>query len=136
MKLSRTVAYALHASLQLAQDASGSPVPCSRLAAQGHMPERFLLQVLRNLVAHGILESTRGVEGGYMLERPPEDISLLEVIEAIDGPLVAALPLGDGLPAGSKAKLEAALREVTVVARQELAAVKLAHLLPAPGKTK
>ena len=76
MKLSRTVAYALQATLQLAQAKSGSPVPCSQLAATGHMPERFLLQVLRSLVTHGILQSTRGVEGGYTLERKPEDITL------------------------------------------------------------
>jgi Rrf2 family protein len=132
MKLSRTVAYALQATLQLAQSDSELPVPCSRLAATGKMPERFLLQVLRNLVAHGILASTRGVEGGYMLGRAPEEISLLEVIEAIDGPLTPAMPLGEGLPADSRAKLEEALSEVTAMARRELQTVTLAHLLPSP----
>ena len=47
MKLSRTVSYALQATLQLAQSDSSGPIPCSRLAAQGKMPERFLLQILR-----------------------------------------------------------------------------------------
>ena len=47
-------------------------------------PERFLLQVLRSLVTHGILRSARGVDGGYSLTRPPEEVSVLEVIEAID----------------------------------------------------
>ena len=60
MKLSRTVSYALQATLQLARSTSQVPIPCNRLAAKGDMPERFLLQILRNLVAHGILESTRG----------------------------------------------------------------------------
>src|SRR4029078_8838136 len=92
MKLSRTVAYAVRATIQLAQTNSGAPVPCSRLASEGHMPERFLLQILRNLVTHGILHSTRGVDGGYSLERKPDDISLLDLIEAIDGPLIAMLP--------------------------------------------
>jgi len=96
------------------------------------MPERFLLQILRNLVAHGILGSSRGVEGGYRLERPPEEISLLEVIEAIEGPLVSAVPAGEGLPAESRARLEQALSEVTNIARRELEAIKLAHLLPKP----
>ena len=67
MKLSRTVAYAVRATLQLAQNPSDSPVPCSKLASDGNMPERFLLQILRNLVTHGILRSTRGVDGGYTL---------------------------------------------------------------------
>ncbi len=132
MKLSRTVSYALQATLRLAQSQSGAPVPCSRLAAEGKMPERFLLQILRNLVAHGILGSSRGVEGGYRLERPPEEISLLEVIEAIEGPLVSAVPAGEGLPPESRARLEQALSEVTNIARRELEAIKLAHLLPKP----
>src|SRR5262249_11351063 len=48
MKLSRTVAYALQATLQLADVDPNVPVPCSKLAAEGGMPERFLLQILRN----------------------------------------------------------------------------------------
>lgn len=134
MKLSRTVSYALQATLQLAQTDSEFPVPCSRLAAEGKMPERFLLQILRNLVAHGILGSTRGVEGGYTLERSPYEISLLEVIEAIEGPLVSALPAGEGLPSDSRSRLEQALSEVNATARRELEAIKLAHLLPMPEK--
>jgi Rrf2 family protein len=131
MKLSRTSSYALQAILQLAQsDASGYPVPCSRLAADGKMPERFLLQILRNLVTHGILGSTRGVDGGYSLRRSPADISLLEVIEAVDGPMDSPLPVHEGLPESSWTKLECALREVTERSRRELRAVKLAHLLP------
>jgi len=136
MKLSRTVSYALQATLLLAREGTGAPVPCSRLAAQGKMPERFLLQILRNLVARGILDSTRGVEGGYTLERSPEGISLLEVIEAIDGPLIATLPCSEGLPAESKSKLVGALSEVTELARQELDSVKLADLLPRPARVR
>ena len=93
MKLSRTVAYAVRATLQLAKSDSSTPVPCSQLAAEGKMPERFLLQILRNLVTHGILRSTRGVDGGYSLVRPPNEISLLEVIEAIEGPFNTGEPL-------------------------------------------
>jgi Rrf2 family protein len=136
VKLSRTVAYALQAALQLARSDSGVPVPCSRLAAEGKMPERFLLQILRNLVAHGILASARGVEGGYTLGRTPGEISLLEVIEAIDGPLASALPTNEGLALEVRAKLEAALDGVTATARRELHAIKLAHLLPGPRQSR
>ena len=134
MKLSRTVAYAVQASIHLACENSCEPIPCSRLAAEGQMPERFLLQILRNLVAHGILTSTRGVDGGYSLERPPSEISLLDVIEAIDGPLVPTLPLGEGINAKSLARLKKAIGEVTEESRQQLASVKLAHLLPEPAR--
>src|ERR1044071_8151584 len=113
MKLSRTVAYAVQATLQLAENKSGLPVPCSQLAADGRMPDRFLLQILRHLVTHGILHSTRGVDGGYSLERKPEEISLLDVIEAIDGPLSAALPVGEGPPSPHEARLREALDQIT-----------------------
>ena len=130
MKLSRTVAYAIHATLQLACSDSGGVVSCSRLAAEGHMPERFLLQILRNLVNHGILDSTRGVDGGYRLERRPADISLLDLIEAVDGPWGASLPIHEGLPEGSRTKLECAFQRITELAREELRAITLVHLLP------
>jgi len=130
MKLSRTAAYALHATLQLAASNSRAPVPCSRLAAAGQMPERFLLQILRTLVTHGILQSTRGVDGGYSLDRSPQDISLLEVIEAIDGPIDASLPRAGG---SESARYDRRLREVldqlAATTRRQLQSVKLSDLL-------
>jgi Rrf2 family protein len=133
MKMSRTVAYAVQAALQLAEADQHGPTPCSKLAAEGNMPERFLLQILRNLVTHGILHSTRGVDGGYTLERAPEEISLLEVIEAIDGPLSPSIPASEGLSPDSQKRLQTALEQVTTTTRQQLGAIKLSHLmLPKP----
>ena len=132
MKLSRTVAYAVRATIQLAQHPSDTPVPCSKLASEGKMPERFLLQILRNLVTHGVLRSTRGVDGGYTLTRSPEKISLLDVIEAIEGPMDAGDPAEDGLPEASQGKLQSALREITATSRQQLEAVKFSQLLHPP----
>ena len=130
MKISRTVSYAVHALLQLADSDSQAPVPCRHLAAEGQMPERFLLQILRSLVTHGILQSTRGVEGGYSLERSPREVSLLEVIEAIDGPITAKLPgYGSADRSGHEAKLCKALEHVTATSRQQLGAIKLSDLL-------
>jgi Rrf2 family protein len=133
MKLSRTVSYAVQATLQLAKNESSEPVPCSQLASAGNMPERFLLQILRNLVTHGILRSTRGVDGGYSLSRSPETVSLLDVIEAIEGPLDGNSAAVDGLPEESQAKLSEALKGVTATARKQLEAVKLSQLLEAPS---
>ena len=132
MKLSRTVAYAVRATLQLAENPSETPVPCSKLASEGNMPERFLLQILRNLVTHGILRSTRGVDGGYTLTRSPEDISLLDVIEAIGGPLDAGEAGSDGLPELSQVRLQTALREITATSREQLEAIKFSQLLHPP----
>jgi len=96
------------------------------------MPERFLLQILRNLVTHGILHSTRGVDGGYTLERPPDQISLLEVIEAIDGPLNPMLPANDNSSQPHEVRLRAAIEQITSTARQQLEALKLSDLMQAP----
>jgi Rrf2 family protein len=132
MKLSRTVAYAVRATLQLAKSQSTSPVPCSQLAAEGNMPERFLLQILRNLVTHGILRSTRGVDGGYSLVRPADEVSLLEVIEAIEGPLDTGDAVGEGMPEETALRLQEALHQVTSQSRQQLEAIKLSQLLEPP----
>ena len=136
MKLSRTVSYGVRAALQLAENESSVPVPCSRLASEGEMPERFLLQILRVLVTHGILKSTRGVDGGYSLSRPADQISLLEVIEAIDGPLDSeGQSLRAGGPGDAEKKLQTALEQVTDTARKQLESITLSQLL-APPKTK
>ena len=132
MKISQTVTYALKATLQLAQRRDRTPFPCRRLAAQGNMPERFLLQILRDLVKQGILCSTRGVDGGYMLIR--DDISVLDVIEAIDGPQTHELILGEGLPEELHQKLTSALEDVAEKARSQLKSIKFSQLvLPRSG---
>jgi Rrf2 family protein len=136
MKLSRTVAYAVRATLQLAKSDSATPVPCSQLAAQGNMPERFLLQILRSLVTHGILRSTRGVDGGYSLVRSPDEVSLLEVIEAIEGPLNTGEPVTEAMSEESQKRLHEALRTVTDNSRRQLEAIKLSQLLKPPPSTE
>lgn len=136
MKLSRTVAYAVRATLQLAEKQSATPVPCSELASRGNMPERFLLQILRNLVTHGILRSTRGVEGGYSLVRPPQDISLLDVIEAIEGPYDSGGDLVEFVEDPAHDKLHEALKQLSENSRRELQAIKLSQLLRVPTEAE
>lgn len=131
MKLSRTVAYAVQATLQLAKNSSDGPIPCSRIASEGKMPERFLLQILRNLVTHGILRSTRGVEGGYSLTRSVAEISLLEVIEAIEGPVQFESQASPILNHDGQGKLHQAFTQITETARHQLHAIKLSDLLSA-----
>ncbi|MCE9546308.1 MAG: Rrf2 family transcriptional regulator [Planctomycetia bacterium] len=134
MKLSRSVGYALQATLLLAETDGAMPVPCSKLAAAGHMPERFLLQILRSLVNYGILDSQRGVEGGYTLRRGPSEISLLDLIEAVDGPLSSTVATGHGLSTDSHRRLKAALHDITAQSREQLQAIRLSTLLIAPHK--
>jgi Rrf2 family transcriptional regulator, cysteine metabolism repressor len=137
MKISRTVAYAVQAVLQIAQNNSDVPIPCSQLATEGHMPERFLLQILRHLVTHGILHSTRGVDGGYSLERPADEISLLDVIEAIEGPVGVSVPESNGNgPMMCETRLRKALEDVATSSRRHLEAIKLSDLISGPALAK
>jgi Rrf2 family protein len=137
MKLSRSVMYAVRATLELARSNLGVPVPSSHLAAKGHIPERFLLQVLRQLVTHGILRSTSGPKGGYSMGRKPEEISLLNLIEAIDGPLDSAIPsLERGKQSVPGSKLQAALEKITLNSRKQLQAIKLSDLLGSRSRVK
>ena len=129
MKLSRSVAYALHATLLLAEFPSRGPVPCSRLAQAGKLPERFLLQILRPLVTHGILTSTRGVEGGYSLRRSVSEISLLDLIEAVEGQLKPNSVTGHGLSHAAQQRLQGAMHELNAVCRKQLKGIKLSSLL-------
>ncbi len=130
MKFSRTLSYAVAALVQLSESTAGQPVSCRQMAEGGDMPKRFLLQILRSLVTHGILRSTRGVEGGYLFARPADQVTLLDVIEAIDGPIRLELPGLDGLSTGSRQTLA----KVSEGVRQELARVSLAQLARASSR--
>ena len=128
MRMSRASAYAIGAVLQLAETPPGVPIPCSQLAKTGELPERFLLQVLRNLVNHGLLKSIRGVDGGYYLLRPAGEITLLSIVEATDGPLTPIVPPLDGISEASRERLHTLLKDITADAYRRMAAVKITDL--------
>jgi Rrf2 family protein len=79
------VDYGLRALLTLS--ASGSPQTAESLAQEQGLPPRFLGAILADLRRSGLVASQRGAEGGYRLGRPPEEITVGEVIRALDGPL-------------------------------------------------
>lgn len=129
MKISRSLAYAVQALLLLALVPGAQPVPCNSLAREGGMPERFLLQILRTLVNCGILNSVRGVEGGYLLARPAKEISLLELYQAFDIPLVAGVPPLPSMPEEVRNSLTRRLVDISDMVRGELAEISIADLL-------
>ncbi len=135
MRISRAATYGLLAAIQLSESTSSPPIPCSHLAKLGDMPERFLLQVLRTMVNQGLLRSTRGVDGGYRLTRPLSQITLLDIIEATDGPIHPELPQVAGLSGPAQRKLAEALGDISADAKKRLASVSLAQLKPATGST-
>lgn len=128
MKMSRTIAYAVQAVLQLAAIESTSPVSCNHLAREGQMPERFLLQVLRSLVRGGVLKSVRGAEGGYRLARPPAEITLLDIFEAMDSPLIPSVPPLEGLTDETRQALLDVLTRSCGQARSAFAGLTIAAL--------
>ena len=89
MKLSKRGEYALRALIDFGvAQAIGRPMlQVSELASKEDLPIKFLEQILMQLKAAGYLESRRGKHGGYLLARPPENISIGQVARLIDGPL-------------------------------------------------
>jgi Rrf2 family protein len=88
MRVSAKTDYALRAAVELAAaEESGAPVKGERLATSQSIPLRFLENILLQLRHAGLVDSRRGAEGGYRLARPAAEISLADVIRAIDGPL-------------------------------------------------
>lgn len=87
MKLSLRGEYALRALIVLGLNAEKDVVRIQTISEQQNIPKRFLEQILNDLRAAGILESRRGVSGGYRLRLRPEEITLARVIRLIEGPL-------------------------------------------------
>lgn len=85
MKLNQATDYAFRMVLHMALLPSGTKITGSVLAERELIPERFLLKIMRSLIAAGIMKSYRGVEGGFALNREPHEISLLDVIRAVEG---------------------------------------------------
>jgi Rrf2 family protein len=86
MRISAKAEYACLAIIELAKSGgSGTPKRVRELAKAQEIPERYLIQILLQLKAAGLVHSSRGSVGGYQLSRDPTSISVAEVIAAIDG---------------------------------------------------
>jgi Rrf2 family protein len=87
LQVSRKIDYGLRAMIYLAGVPAGKIVSLQDLATTLHIPREFLAKILKQLNERGLLRSSRGAHGGYQLARPPREISFLEVIEAVEGPV-------------------------------------------------
>ena len=92
MRTTAKVDYAVRAALELARahPADGSrPVPVTRhrIAEAQAIPSKFLEHILADLRRGGLVASVRGTDGGYWLQRPPENVSMADIIRAVEGPL-------------------------------------------------
>lgn len=96
MNISARCEYACRAVVELARRAdSGEPVTAQTIASHRNIPEKYLVHILLQLKRAGLVESIRGAQGGYVLAKPPEAVSLLDIVNAIDGPILEPLPAHD-----------------------------------------
>jgi Rrf2 family protein len=124
MKLSQTCVYALHALEYLAARGDGGPATARDIAEERGLPGEFLSKALVPLVRAGLLVSLRGPNGGFRLARPASRITLLEVVEAVDGPVRGAAPRVGVLDA----RLRAVCERVADLVRRRLGQVRLSDL--------
>ena len=88
LQISRKVDYALRATIHLARRSQSECISFKEVAKLEDIPKDFLAKILRTLVDAGLVNSSRGPKGGFRLARSPEAISFLDVIEAVEGPIV------------------------------------------------
>jgi Rrf2 family protein len=121
VRVSAKTDYAIRAALELAAAGDDRPVKGERIATAQAIPLRFLENILMQLRHAGLVESRRGAEGGYRLARTPAEITLADVIRAIDGPLAGVQ--GDRPEKLGFEGVAAPMREVWIAVRASLRSV-------------
>jgi Rrf2 family protein len=96
MQLSRKADYALRGVAYVAQLKKGELASIGRIARSRGIPREFLAKILKELTRAGILVSFQGVTGGYRLAKPAKDVSFLDVVEAMEGPVAVNLCVDGG----------------------------------------
>src|SRR5437870_12360061 len=94
MRVSAKADYALRAVIELAVVGGEAPVKGERIAQAQEIPLKFLENILGDLRQAGIVRSQRGVEGGYWLARPPEEISVADVVRPVEAPIANVRGIG------------------------------------------
>ena len=107
--------YAVTALAELGRSGGAGPVPIGELAKRREIPVQFLEQLFAALRRGGIVSSQRGVKGGYRFARDPADVTVLEIVELLDG------PLGGGA--------EGVFADAARAAREVLAATSIADVI-------
>lgn len=102
MKLSTKGKYGLEALLDLAVHASEGPVSLKSISSRQNLPENYLEQIFLTLRRSKLVDSTRGAQGGYMLAKSALDISVLDILNALEGPLAPVTCIIAGKGEGCK----------------------------------
>jgi Rrf2 family protein len=114
--------YALQALAELGRTGGDGPVPIGELARRRDIPVQFLEQLFATLRRAGVLKSQRGVKGGYTFARAPSEITVLEIVELLEGPLGRDADGIFGDAAGAARNVLAASTIADIVEREARAA--------------
>jgi len=112
----------------MATQKSDKPVASHHIAQDRGIPERFLLKVLKPLVSTRVLMSVKGPNGGYKLTKDPFKVSLLHIVEAVDGPIRGMAPFAEDVGGPLNNKLESICKIAAETLRKSLEKVSLAEL--------
>jgi len=130
MKISRSIGYALIATGYIAQHYQEGAVLAARVSKEYNIPLEYLLKILQQLVKANVLRSKRGPRGGFFLACPADSINLLEIIEAVDGPMVSRLHLAEQTSdAPFSIKMETVCKSATEQTKTIYARAKLSDIL-------
>ena len=123
MQFTKAEEYGMFGVLYLADADRSKVIPLSEISQAQDIPEKFLAKIFQSLSKAGIVRSHRGVRGGFTLAKSPEQISMKEVLETIQGPY-HLMKCTESIAACDRADIEfCALREVLVIAEQKLVSV-------------
>jgi Rrf2 family protein len=130
MRVSAKADYAVRAAAELAAVGDGGPVKGERLAEAQEIPLQFLEHILLELKHHGIVRARRGAKGGYWLARPADEVTVADVVRAVEGPIanVQSQPPEAIEYRGSAARLQEVWIAVRASLRSVLEEVTLADL--------
>ena len=134
MKLSVRGEYALRALVVLGQNYGHGVVRIQAISEQQNIPKRFLEQILNDLRTAGVVDSRRGVAGGYRLARPPEQIDLASVIRPLDGALAPVSCVSErfyekcSCPDESRCAIRSVMKEVRDAVARLMEGVTVADL--------
>lgn len=136
MQITRQADYAVRAVLYLAEQGESGRAPTSRIAQEMRIPPSFLAKIVSQLSVAGVVQTSRGARGGVALAREPKEITLLEVIEAIDGPITLneCVPDRSSCAFGENCTVHGIWRDTQAKLVEELAGTHFGGLISHNGK--
>ena len=131
MQLGKASAYAVLGTVYLAEHSVAGPVQGRVVAEAYDIPPEYLLKILQQLVRSRVLRSEAGRRGGFMLRKPPDEITLLEIVEALDGPITGELSASADVSGGEtpKSRLQTVCEAIADHTRQTLQNTSIKDLI-------